>query len=286
MARTPHIPVEESVSVKPQIADGVGLGIDIVAIARMERILGRTSSFRTRVFTEGERAYCEKTSHPATHYATRFAAKEAVLKALGTGFARGIGPQDVEVVRTSKGRPVAKLHRKAAEVAKEMGVVDLPISLSFTHDEAVACAMAITVDSLNAAARRKDPMEELAKQFKEARAMLDDLPATGIDVTEVKAGDAPVAIPDGAPVAALDPLQGGQLAEAPLDGGLCGKTADGVVDSRPDELHGAFASTVPITDADRANKPSTSSSAIDDIAAADAADVTAAQTLLTPQDFE
>ncbi len=176
MARNSNAPTEESVAVKPRIADGVGLGIDIVAISRMERILARTPRFRMRVFTEGERAYCDKTSNPATHYATRFAAKEAVLKAMGVGFARGIGPQDVEVVRTSKGKPKAKLHRNAAQVAKELGIVDLPISLSFTHDEAVACAMAITTDSLNAAARRKDPMEELAKQFKEARAMLDDLP--------------------------------------------------------------------------------------------------------------
>ena len=278
MARTPHIPVEESVSVKPQIADGVGLGIDIVAIARMERILNRTSSFRTRVFTEGERAYCEKTSHPATHYATRFAAKEAVLKALGTGFARGIGPQDVEVVRTSKGRPVAKLHRKAAEVAKEMGVVDLPISLSFTHDEAVACAMAITVDSLNAAARRKDPMEELAKQFKEARAMLDDLPATGVDVTEAKANGVSAAIPDGVPAAALDPLPDGEGAQTLLDGDLGGKTADDVEDSQPDGLHGAFASAASIADAGPDGKMPASSSVV--------ADGPAAQTLLTPQDFE
>ena len=175
MARTPHIPVEESVSVKPQIADGVGLGIDIVAIARMERILGRTSSFRTRVFTEGERAYCEKTSHPATHYATRFAAKEAVLKALGTGFAFGIHPRDIEVVRHPNGRPTAKLTGRAQEIAAQLKVVELPISLSYTHTEAVACAMAITEDSVRARLERVDPMEELSKQFKELRGMLDTI---------------------------------------------------------------------------------------------------------------
>lgn len=161
------------------IEDGVGLGIDIVEIARMERILQRTPRFRMRVFTEGERAYCDKTSQPAVHYATRFAAKEAVLKALGTGFSQGIAPHDVEVVRTSTGRPVAKLHRKAFQVAAEQGVVDFPISLSFTHEEAVACAMAITKDSVSAARKRIDPMQELARQFREARAMLDDLPASG-----------------------------------------------------------------------------------------------------------
>ncbi|MBO4365662.1 MAG: holo-ACP synthase [Eggerthellaceae bacterium] len=158
----------------------------------MERILARTPRFKMRVFTEGERAYCERTSHPATHYATRFAAKEAVLKALGTGFSGGIGPQDVEVTRTSKGRPGAKLHRKAAQEAKAQGVVDLPISLSFTHAEAVACAMAITIDSLDAAARRKDPMAELSRQFKEARLMLDDLPATGVGKADAGADSSQV----------------------------------------------------------------------------------------------
>lgn len=162
-----------------QMDDGVGLGIDIVEIARMERILKRTPRFRVRVFTEGERAYCDAASQPAVHYATRFAAKEAVLKALGTGFSAGIGPQDVEVVRNSKGRPLAKLHRKAASAAKELGVVDLPISLSFTHEEAVACAMAITADSVNAQRKRTDPMQELTRQFREARSLLDDLPAAG-----------------------------------------------------------------------------------------------------------
>lgn len=172
-----------------QIEDGVGLGIDIVEIARMERILQRTPRFRVRVFTEGERAYCDATGQPAVHYATRFAAKEAVLKALGTGFSQGIGPQDVEVARNSKGRPLARLHRKAAVAAKELGVVDLPISLSFTHDEAVACAMAITEDSVSAQRKRVDPMQELARQFREARSLLDDLPAQG------GSDDAPSALP-------------------------------------------------------------------------------------------
>lgn len=185
-----HEPKEEQA--QPQIADGVGLGIDIVAIARMRGILERTPRFRMRVFTEGERAYCDATSQPPAHYATRFAAKEAVLKALGTGFSAGIGPQDVEVARTGKGRPYAKLHRKAAEAARALGVVDLPISLSFTHEEAVACAMAITSGSLTAATKRKDPLEELSRQFKEARLMLDDLPATGAEAgPRTRGEDAP-----------------------------------------------------------------------------------------------
>lgn len=155
--------------------DQVGLGVDIVEIARMKAILSRTPSFAKKVFSEDECAYCDATSSPETHYATRFAAKEAVLKALGTGFSGGIGPRDVEVRRTSKGRPYAVLRGRAKEIAAAMGVRELPISLSYTHVEAVACAMAITEDSVHASEARVDPMAELAQQFKDARALLDDI---------------------------------------------------------------------------------------------------------------
>lgn len=157
------------------VEGAVGLGVDIVEIARMKAILARTPRFAQRVFSEDERAYCESTAVPEVHFATRFAAKEAVVKALGTGFSRGIGVRDIEVRRNAKGRPYAVLSGRAKEIAREQGVRELPISLSFTHAEAVACAMAITEDSLRAAEKRVDPMEELAKQFKEARGMLDEL---------------------------------------------------------------------------------------------------------------
>ena len=153
----------------------VGLGVDIVEIARMRAILERTPSFRTRVYSEEERAYCDAAAMPEVHYATRFAAKEAVLKALGTGFSQGIGVRDVEVKRNAKGRPYVVLSGRAKDVARERGVRELPLSLSYTHTDAVACAMAITEDSVRAAEERVNPMEELAKQFKEARSMLDEL---------------------------------------------------------------------------------------------------------------
>ena len=152
----------------------VGLGVDIVEIARMKRILERTPSFRYRVFTEEECAYCDATSCPEAHYATRFAAREAVVKALGTGFFHeGVSWRDIQVKRTSKGRPYVVLHGAAKRVAQHLGVRELPLSLSYTHTEAVACAMAITDDSIRLSEQRKDPMEELARQFKEARGMLD-----------------------------------------------------------------------------------------------------------------
>lgn len=157
--------------------DQVGLGVDIVEIARMKAILGRTKSFAEKVFSEEERAYCDGKATPEIHYATRFAAKEAVLKALGTGFSEGIGVRDIEVRRSAKGRPYVVLHGRAKTVAHEMGVRELPISLSYTHTEAVACAMAITESSVRASEERVDPMAELAQQFKEVRGILDDIDA-------------------------------------------------------------------------------------------------------------
>jgi holo-[acyl-carrier protein] synthase len=156
--------------------DEVGLGIDIVDIDRMKTILHRTPSFPVRIFSEDERAYCDAAARPEAHYATRFAAKEAVLKALGTGFTRGIGPRDIEVKRNAKGQPHVALYGAAKRVADELGVVALPISLSFTHTEAVACAMAITRDSVVAERRRSDPARELTQQFKKMRGLLDELP--------------------------------------------------------------------------------------------------------------
>ncbi len=155
----------------------VGLGVDIVEIERMRKILKRSPAFAHKVFSAEECRYCDATAQPAVHYATRFAAKEAVLKALGTGFSQGIGVRDVEVRRTSKGRPYAVLSGRAKQVAQSLGVRELPLSLSFTHTDAVACAMAITEGSVRAQQERRDPMEELARQFKEARTMLDDLDA-------------------------------------------------------------------------------------------------------------
>ena len=185
----------DGVLAMPGVEGQVGLGVDIVEIERMRRILTRTPSFARRVFSEAERAYCD--ANPEVHYATRFAAKEAVVKALGTGFSEGIGVRDIEVRRTTKGRPYVVLTGRAREVAREQGVREMPLSLSFTHTEAVACAMAITEDAVSAAKKRVDPMDELARQFKEARSMLDDLDAkpSGEAAAEESAGEAPAAQP-------------------------------------------------------------------------------------------
>lgn len=150
------------------------IGVDIVEIERMCQILARTPNFKTRVFSEAERAYCDKTARPECHYATRFAAKEAVLKALGTGFSEGIGVRDIEVVLNAKGKPQVKLYRRAAEKAQELGIRDIPLSLSYTRDDAVACALALVGDP-EEQVKPQDPLQDLHRQFKEVRLMLDEL---------------------------------------------------------------------------------------------------------------
>ena len=187
----------DGVLAMPGVEGQVGLGVDIVEIERMRRILARTPSFARKVFSEAERAYCDAKANPEVHYATRFAAKEAVVKALGTGFSEGIGVRDIEVRRTTKGRPYVVLTGRAREVARDQGVREMPLSLSFTHTEAVACAMAITEDVVSAAKKRVDPMDELARQFKEARSMLDDLDAkpNREAAAEESAGETPAAQP-------------------------------------------------------------------------------------------
>lgn len=154
----------------------LGLGVDIVEIDRMAAALERRPRLKERVFSADERSYCDKRARPEVHYALRFAAKEAVLKALGTGFA-GMRFCDVEVVREANGRPVPRLSGRAAERAEELGVVEMHLSLSFTHTTAVASAVAITQEARPKRETTLDPMEELARSFKQARAMLDHVGA-------------------------------------------------------------------------------------------------------------
>ena len=149
-----------------------GLGVDIVEIDRMEAALRRHPQMRERIFSEEERTYCEGRNRPEVHYALRFAAKEAVLKALGTGFS-GMSFKDVEVLRDGRGRPSPKLSGRAREVADEQGVVELHLSLSYTHSTAVASAVAITADERDRGP--EDAAQARARSFKEARALVDDV---------------------------------------------------------------------------------------------------------------
>ncbi|HET8538265.1 MAG TPA: holo-ACP synthase [Anaeromyxobacter sp.] len=120
----------------------VGLGMDVVEIARIARILagpaGRAERFLARCFTEGERAYCEGAHDRAARYAARFAAKEAASKALGAP--PGIAWHDVEVRRTGGG-PALDLRGVAREAAARLGADRVLVSL--THDAGVAAATVI-----------------------------------------------------------------------------------------------------------------------------------------------
>jgi len=149
-----------------------GLGVDIVEIGRMAAALERHPLMRERLFSAEERAYCDGRNRPEIHYALRFAAKEAVLKALGTGFS-GMKFTDVEVVRDCNGRPVPRLSGRARDVADSLGVVELHVSLSYTHTNAVASAVAISAPA--EVGGPPDPETQRAVAFKEARALLDDL---------------------------------------------------------------------------------------------------------------
>ncbi|MDR1713608.1 MAG: holo-ACP synthase [Coriobacteriales bacterium] len=151
-----------------------GLGVDIIEIARMEQALKRTPRLAQRMFTDQERAYAFGKARPAVHLALFFAAREAVLKALGCGFA-GMNWTDVEVSHDRFGRPVPLLHGHAAEVAAAQGVVEVQLSLSYTHSVGVASAVAIKEQDRPRREEKLDPRAELAKQFKEMRALLDDL---------------------------------------------------------------------------------------------------------------
>jgi len=121
----------------------VGLGIDLVDIARIERMIERKGErMLARLFTEAERAYCSRMRFPAKHFAVRLAAKEAGFKALsGTMAAREIGWLDMEVVTDTHGRPALLLHGRAAARATELGVVRTHLSL--THSDASAGAVVI-----------------------------------------------------------------------------------------------------------------------------------------------
>ncbi len=119
-----------------------GIGIDIIEVSRIERAMKQHRRFVARLFTPKEREYCLKKKEPQVHFAVRFAAKEAAVKALGTG-KRGLSWTDMEVQHDSWGRPFLQLSGRAAEIAHGHGVCDIFISLSANRDTAVASAIAV-----------------------------------------------------------------------------------------------------------------------------------------------
>ena len=117
----------------------VGTGIDIAEVPRIAASIENFGErFLRRVYTEGEMRYCDSKANRIERYAARFAAKEAAMKALGTGWNHGVRWRDVEVVRQPGGRPTIAFHGKAAEFAAKLGAKNVALSLSHTAEQAIA----------------------------------------------------------------------------------------------------------------------------------------------------
>ncbi|MGC8792839.1 MAG: holo-ACP synthase, partial [Bryobacteraceae bacterium] len=111
-------------------------------VARIRRACERFGRrFLQRIFTEGEMAYVERKAHRWERYAARFAAKEAGMKALGTGLRRGVRWRDFEVVNAASGKPALRLHGMAAQIATRMGVQAVHLSLTHTAETAMAMVL-------------------------------------------------------------------------------------------------------------------------------------------------
>ena len=117
-----------------------GIGVDIVSVERINRAMKRTQGFEERAFTALERDYCLGKARPSEYFAARFAAKEAVMKALGKGLA-GVGLQDIEIVSDGESRPEARLTGKALERLRQMGAKRVHLSISHEREFAVAFAV-------------------------------------------------------------------------------------------------------------------------------------------------
>jgi holo-[acyl-carrier protein] synthase len=117
----------------------VGTGIDIAEVPRIAASIERFGDrFLRRIFTAGEMRYCDSKANRVERYAARFAAKEAAMKALGTGWNHGVAWRDIEVIRQPGGRPNLAFHGKAAEFAAKLGTKHISISLSHTAEQAIA----------------------------------------------------------------------------------------------------------------------------------------------------
>ena len=118
------------------------IGVDAVEVARIRALLAeRGIAFKKKVFTRGELGLFEGAPDAHIHIAGRFAAKEAVLKVLGTGWGTGIHWRDVEVLADGEGIPVVHLHGKAGDRAKALGIDRILLSITHTHDLAMATAL-------------------------------------------------------------------------------------------------------------------------------------------------
>jgi holo-[acyl-carrier protein] synthase len=121
-----------------------GIGIDVVEVDRIASAIERHGEpFLAKLFTTAERAYCAAQKKPELHYAARFAAKEAVSKALGTGIGGQAGWLDLEITRDPAGAPKLRLQGAAAVFAESQGITEIQISLTHAREYAAANAIAL-----------------------------------------------------------------------------------------------------------------------------------------------
>jgi holo-[acyl-carrier protein] synthase len=120
----------------------IGIGVDLCEVDRMRTALDRTPTLRARLFTDDEQVYCDRRKDPAERYAARFAAKEAVMKAMSVG----VGAckwREIEVAKARSGAPVVRLHGGARALADGLGIQDWRLTLTHTHRIAEAIAVAL-----------------------------------------------------------------------------------------------------------------------------------------------
>jgi holo-[acyl-carrier protein] synthase len=121
----------------------IGIGTDIIECLRIGQMIERHGElFITRVYTAHEIQYCQSRKQATQHFAGRWAAKEAVLKALGTGWRKGISWRDVEIRNEPGGRPVVALRGGARDVVEQLGITEMLISISHCRSHATAYALA------------------------------------------------------------------------------------------------------------------------------------------------
>lgn len=151
------------------------IGVDMFEIERMRCALEKHPHMERKLFTPEEIAYAHQGIRPYEHFAAFFSAREAVLKALGVGFSAGVGFKDVSVKHDHLGRPYPYLQNKAKELAEDLGIKEIALSLSHTHTTAVANALAIREDAIPQTIKTKDLDERLRISFRDARAIVMEL---------------------------------------------------------------------------------------------------------------
>ncbi len=115
----------------------VGIGTDIIEVKRIERLLSKQERFKERIFTQREIKYCEPKRNKAQNYAARFAVKEALLKAIGTGWREGVAFKEIELMNNKRGKPELVLSGTVKKITDELGVTNIQVSISHLEELAI-----------------------------------------------------------------------------------------------------------------------------------------------------